>query len=131
LIDTRFVGSDDTVELVDRISKAVESGHWNSVLKYLDKMTKNDDIHHFESEICIENIIGIMYYGPCGESDKKLKKMLDILPEKVRRKMIAVMKLNPENWRGWGVDDDAVQKREHMIYGKRRATVHILKASMK
>jgi len=121
----------DAATLAKKISQAIKSGDWKSVDHFLSTMTKDDDIFHYESEIVIEQVIGALYYGPAGGDKKELKKLLDCIPEKTREKMIDTLKLNPHDWRGFGVDDNPDQKLANKIYGSKKKTIELLNDSMK
>lgn len=121
----------DAVTLAHKISKAMKNGDWDAVNQFLTTMTKDDDMFHYESEIVIEQVIGTLYYGPAGQDKKELKKLLDCIPEKTREKMIDTLKMNPHDWRGFGVDDNREQKLHNKIYGNKKHTIDLLRDSMK
>ncbi|MFO1462335.1 MAG: hypothetical protein U1F66_01015 [bacterium] len=121
----------DVIELAHKIESAMKSGDWHAVDSFLGKMTEDDDMFHYESEIAIEQILGALYYGPAGEDKKELKRLLDCIPEKTRKKMIDTVELNPHDFRGFGLDDNPEQKRSNMVYGNKKRTLALLKDSLK
>lgn len=129
-IPMKIIGSDYAQELAARISRAMENGKWGPVYAWMYYVQDHDDATHTQSDFTISLVVGALFYGPAGESEEKLKKLLDALPKKVREEMIRMVELNDSDWRGLGLDTETA-RRDVGLYGTTNDTIALLKASLK